>query len=272
MDRSFFGPGLETASGDGPEVGKGPRQPSQDERAVEQHANCRGPFNHGPAHFGLLRRLGGSGFAFASFCLLAGCVDSYVATQAPQVTPPQPSNMARREGVSPSGATVAVASFAGGPDGMRDRFIIAFDDAAQTQDIVMATPEAADYLVRGYLNAVPEGDGTAVTYVLDIFDANKHRTQRVEDQILLKAKAADPWSVVDASAVSAVAAKSAAALAAVLTNTPEAIVAAAHTNPANAGAPGAATAHAEEDGRTIVAATPPVGPPTAGGLGSLALH
>ncbi len=53
----------------------------------------------------------------------------------------------------------------------------AFDNAARAQDIVMATPDAADYLVRGYLNATQEGDGTAVTYVLDVFDAKKHRTR-----------------------------------------------------------------------------------------------
>ncbi len=244
MDRSFFSPGAA-------------QEPSAC-GAVIQPAIRRGP----------LHRLGRSGFALASFCLLASCVDSYVAAQAPQTPPPpRPTNMARRQGVSPSGASVAVASFVGGPDGVRDRFTAAFEDAAEAQDIVMADSAAANYLVRGYLDAVPEGEDTAVTYVLDIFDANKHRTQRVEDQITVKAKAADPWSVVDDHVLAAVAAKSAAALAAVLTNTPEAILAAARANPANAGG---------ETGRTIVAATPPVGPPDsappAGGLGPVALH
>jgi hypothetical protein len=138
----------------------------------------------------------------------------------------------------------------------------------------MATPAAANYLIRGYLNAVPEDNGTALTYVLDIFDSKKHRTQRVEDQILLKAQAPDPWSVVDDSALSAVAAKSAAALAAVLTNTPEAMLASTEAPPANA--PAVATAHAAEDGRTIVAAMPPVEDPSATasavGLRRVALH
>ena len=255
MGRSFFVPG---ATSDGAsEVGEGWRRPSVADLAQRD----------------FLASAGLKGLVLASFCLLAGCVENDVAAQAP---PPQPqaTNMERRPGVSPSGAAVAIVSLAGGPDGLRDSFSHAFDAAARTQNIVMATPAAANYLVRGYLNAVPEDNGTALTYVLDIFDSKKHRTQRVEDQILLKAQAPDPWSVVDDSALSAIAAKSATALAAVLTNTPEAVLAAAETPPANA--PAVATAQAADDGRTIVAATPPAEDPSAtasaGGLRRVALH
>lgn len=214
-----------------------------------------------------------SGLILASLFLLAGCVDNNVVAQAPPSPQPQPTNMARRPGVSPSGAAVAVVSFAGAPEGQKAAFSQAFDAAAKTQDIVMAEPPAADYLVRGYLNAVPEADGTALTYVLDIFDAKKHRTQRVEDRILLKAQAADPWSVVNDTALTEVAQKSAAALAAVLTNTPEAI-AANEAKPAKG--PPVATAQAADSGRTVVAATPPAAPPdvtaSAGVLRRVALH
>jgi hypothetical protein len=200
-----------------------------------------------------------SGLVLASFCLLAGCVDSYAALQTPEAPPqPHPSNIARRPGVSPSGATVALASFTGGPGGMGDRLTNAFEAAAKGQNIVIAEPAGADYLVRGYLDAVPESDGTAVTYVLDVFDSHKHRTQRVEDKVDVKVKAANPWSVIDDHTLAAVAAKSAAELAAVLTNTPEAILASAQ--PAT-GRPATVVAQDEEGGRTIVVATPPVGPP-----------
>ncbi len=251
MHRSFFAPGPASASDKVPEGGQPALQPPARGSTAKQYAIRRGA----------LHRLGTSSLALASCWLLAGCIDTYVAAPAPQTqAPPLPTNLVRREGVSPSGATVAVASFLGGPAGIRDRFTIAFDAAAKSQDIVMAEPAAANYLVRGYLNAVPEGDGTAVTYVLDIFDSKKHRTQRVEDQINIKAKAADPWSVVDDRALAAVAAKSAEALAAVLTNTPEALVAARN----------------DAVGHTIVAATPPVGPPgddaSGGDLRRLALH
>lgn len=221
-------------------------------------------------------RAGALGALFAAG-LLSGCVDSFVSAQLPQDAPPLPTstNIARRPGVSPSVVTVAVASLSGGPDLTRAHFASAFDSAAKAQEIIMATPDAADYLVRGYLNAVPEGDGTAVTYVFDVFDSKKHRMQRVEDEILLKAHAEDPWSVVDDSALSAVAAKSAAALAAVLTNTPQAIVAAAKAQPA--GASQEASQGLSQD-RSVVAASPPVGapigPPTqsSADLGRIALH
>jgi hypothetical protein len=222
----------------------------------------------------LFHRFRSAGLMLAACGFLAGCVDSFVSAQVPQETSAAPPNMTRRAGVSPSSVTVAVASLSGGPDAVRARFATAFDEAAKAQAIIMATPAAADYLVRGYLNAVPEPNGTAVTYVLDIFDSKKHRTQRVEDQILLKATAPDPWLVVDDSALTAVAAKSAAALAAVLTNTPEAIMAAAKVQPGTAQP--AVAADAGGDGRSIVAATPPVGPPEAAApapdLGRVALH
>jgi hypothetical protein len=211
----------------------------------------------------LLHRLGFCGLALVSFCLLAGCVDSITDSQAPQTGVPDPNAIARRPGINPGGATVAVASFIGGPDGVKQRFMAAFDNAARAQDIVMATPDAADYLVRGYLNATQEGNGTAVTYVLDVFDAKKHRTERLQDEIVLNATAPDPWSVVDDSALSAVAAKSAAGLAAVLTNTPQAI-AASQTQPATN------TAQGQQPDPTIVASSPTVGPP--GNPGSALLH
>ena len=208
--------------------------------------------------------------ALASFCLLAGCVDNNIASQAPP--PPHPTNIARRPGVSPSGATVALASFTGAPDGVKDRFTNAFDTAAKAQGIVTADPAAANYLVRGYLNAVPESDGTAVTYVLDVFDSQKQRAQRVEDRVDVKAKAPDPWSVIDDRVLAAVATKSAAELAAVLTNTPEAILASAEAKPmAESGRPATVVAQDQEGGRTVVNATPPetpsAGPPGASSPG-----
>lgn len=215
-----------------------------------------------------LRLAGVGGLMVAAACLLGGCVDSYTNAAAPQPPPETSTNIARLPGVSPAGASVAIASFAGTPDALRDRFAQAFTAAAKTQDIVMASPDAADYLVRGYLNAVPEDEGTAVTYVLDVFDAKKHRTQRVADEVFVQTKAPDPWSVVDDRVLTAVAEKSAAGLAAVLTNTPQAIAAA---KPQPAGAE-TSTAQATDDGHTVVAATPAVGPPPGGHPSTLALH
>jgi hypothetical protein len=217
--------------------------------------------------FESVRRAGIGTVLVAATCLLAGCVDSNVGAQAPQPSPEASTNIERRPGVSPAGATVAVVSLSGMPDAIRDRFTQAFDAAAKTQDIAMASSGAADYLVRGYLNAVPEEEGTAVTYVLDVFDAKKHRTQRVSDEIFVQTKTADPWSVVDDRILTAVATKSAAGLAAVLTNTPQAI-AAARTQPETT-----QTATAQpDDGHTVVAASPPAGQPSGGQTSTAALQ
>ncbi len=203
-------------------------------------------------------------------CLLAGCMDNNLA-QAPDPSSPPATNMARRPGVSPAGATVALASFSGAPQEITDRFTPIFADAARSGDVNFTDPDQANYFVRGYLNAHPEGDATAVSFVLDVFDSKKERTQRVEDEVLVKGQAADPWSLVDDQALAAVAAKSADDLAAVMTNTPEAVLAA---NPPPSDGHNVATI----DGQTIVAATPPPGAappsssPPSGGVGMAALR
>ncbi len=202
-------------------------------------------------------------------CLLSGCVDNNLA-QGPDPSVPPSTNMARRPGVSPAGATVALASFSGAPQEITDRFTPMFADAAKLGDINFTDPDKANYLVRGYLSAHPEGDATALAFVLDVFDSKKERTQRVEDEILIKGQAADPWSLVDDRALAAVAAKSSDDLAAVMTNTPEAILAA---NPP----PSDGHNVAAIDGQTVVAATPlpsaaPPSPSPSGGVGMAALR
>lgn len=178
--------------------------------------------------------------------------------------------MARRPGVSPAGATVALASFSGAPQEVTDRFTPIFADAAKRSQINFTDPDRANYFVRGYLSTHPEGAATAVAFVLDIFDSKKERVQRVEDEILIKGQAADPWSLVDDQALAAVAAKSSDDLAAVMTNTPEALLAA---NPR----PSEGHNVAAISGQTVVPATPPgAAPPTSsppsGGVGMAALR
>jgi hypothetical protein len=183
---------------------------------------------------------------------LAGCVED-VAQAPPVPAAPPADNIARRPDVSPAGATVAIASMGGAPAGLGDRFQAMFAAAAKRGNVSVIDGGSPNYLVRGYLSAYPDGDNaTAVAYVLDVFDSKKQRTQRVGDEILVRGQASDSWSLVSDDVLAAVAAKCAANLAAVMTNTPEAIAA----NSAPAAAAQVATAAAPTaDGRTIVAAT-----------------
>lgn len=184
---------------------------------------------------------------------LSGCVED--AAQAPVAASMSSDNIAARPGVSPSGATVALSSISGAPGAFDDKFQAMLTAYAKRSGVTIAQTGQPNYLVRGYLSADSEGDAaTIVSYVLDVFDAGKHRTQRVEDQVVLRGTAADPWSLVSDDVLATVAQKSAADLAAVMTNTPEAIAAstpsAAPAQQVAAGAPPPA-----QSGQTIVAAS-----------------
>jgi hypothetical protein len=188
---------------------------------------------------------------------LGGCVED--TAQAPVAAMPSSSdNIAPRPGVSPSGATVAVASIGGAPGGFDDKFQAMLTAYAKRAGVSIADAGQPNYLVRGYLSADSEGDAaTIVSYVLDVFDAGKHRTQRVEDEVVLRGTAPDPWSLVSDDVLATVAQKSAADLAAVMTNTPEAIAA---STPATAPVQQVASSSAQppaQDGRTVVAASVP---------------
>jgi hypothetical protein len=206
------------------------------------------------------RRVPGCRIGLALVCGfgLAGCVED-VAQAPPVPAAPPADNIARRPDVSPAGATVGVASISGAPAGLGDRFQAMFAAAAKRGNVSVVDGGSPNYLVRGYLSAYPEGDNaTAVAYVLDVFDSKKQRTQRVGDEILVRGQASDPWSLVNDDVLAAVAAKCAANLAAVMTNTPEAIAA----NSAPAAAAQVATAPVPPaDGRTVVAATVATSPP-----------
>ncbi len=182
--------------------------------------------------------------------LLAGCVD--MALHAPEAAAPvhPTTNMVRRQGVSPAGAGVALVGFAGAQQALADQFKAYFLKEAKQRDVNVTEADKANYLIRGYLNAYPQGAGTAVALVLDIFDANRQRAQRIEDQVTVKATAAEPWSVVDQSVLAAVAAKSADDLANFLTNTPEAVA-------ASEGRPASGRQLADSGQTTVASSVPP---------------
>ena len=84
-------------------------------------------------------------------------------------------------------------------------------------------PDAAKYIVHGYLSATKTADGVVIGYVWDVFDINQRRIQRVEDHVTAPGVAADPWSLANDRVLGNLAAKSAADLAALLSRTPEAM-------------------------------------------------
>jgi hypothetical protein len=131
--------------------------------------------------------------------------------------------MAARPGVSPRGAPVAIASLEGAPSPIAQKFIEKTRVEAAGLEVVVTDIRDAKYLVRGYLSAAPGDQGTVVSYVWDVFDSRRARVQRVEDAVAARASNGDPWSGVDDKALAELALKSAADLAAVLSNMPEAV-------------------------------------------------
>ena len=186
----------------------------------------------------------------AAFCLpLAGCVDT--ASQVRVEPAAAPSKIARRPGVSPRGATVALASVAGAPQDVNDRFALAFAQAAAQQDLTTVEPKKAEYLARIYIDAGPAEPGvTRLSYVVDLFDRSKKRIARLTDEASVKGGAADPWTAADDATLAALAARSAGDLADALTNTPEAVagasVASAAPSRSRAGQAGSSVAARQE--------------------------
>lgn len=152
---------------------------------------------------------------------LCGCVDTAVDLAARQTA------LVARPGVSPRGASVAIASLEGAPDEVIARFREKFASASEARDIALVEPEGApQYRLRGYLTATPGQNGGRIAYVWDIFDRQGQRAQRLTDEAIV-VPGADPWAALDEKSSVGLMSRAADNLAAFLTNTPEAIAAAA---------------------------------------------
>lgn len=180
---------------------------------------------------------------------LAGCVET-TAQREPQPQMPQRTNMVQRDGVSPRGASVAIADIQGVSVPVSEHLSAIFTQAARERDINLANAKTANYLVRGYLSASPAEGGATFALIWDVYDAKKRRTQRIDDLVFVKGVSGSLEAVDDVT-LTQIAAKSADDLAAVLSNMPEAIAAA--SSPST----NAFVAKASEDGITRVPGTPP---------------
>ena len=123
---------------------------------------------------------------FGLTVLVAGCVET-TAQREPQPQVPQRTNMVRREGVSPRGASVAIADIQGLSAPKADQLSRIFLQEARTREINLADAKTANYLVRGSLSASPAEAGATYALIWDVYDASKRRTQRM--MILFSSKA-----------------------------------------------------------------------------------
>ena len=167
---------------------------------------------------------------------LAGCVEAVGDLDGSAPAQPQTEAAAQAPALkagSPRAASAAFTRIEGAPGPVLAAFIQKLAVETRSRDINSVQPEAAKYIVHGYLSATKTSGGAVIGYVWDVFDSRQRRIQRVEDQITAPGAAADPWSLANDRVLGSLAAKSAADLAALLSQTPEALkegaVAAAET-------------------------------------------
>lgn len=150
---------------------------------------------------------------------LSGCVEAVPEFRA--TAGDLRSGLAASSHGTPQAATVAILSLTGAPDPVSSQFSQAFAKAAAAREITTADASTAHYLVRGYLSASAGDEGTDVTYVYDVFDANdQQRLDRLTDTLSVPAKGADPWAQATDQVVTSLAGHSADALASMLAESP----------------------------------------------------
>src|SRR5262245_58787478 len=82
-------------------------------------------------------------------------------------------------GLSERRVTVAVESVEGAPPAVVHRFVTLLNDEAAARNIIVVSPNEANYRVRGYLAAQrAEGAATSVSWVLDVYGPDRQRVVR----------------------------------------------------------------------------------------------
>lgn len=179
-----------------------------------------------------VKRLMALGVALGVAATLAGCVESAGDLDASVPSQTRAESQAQPEAAAPAGGAKAAspraasASFTrleGAPAPVMAAFIQKLAVETRGREIHSVQPDAAKYIVHGYLSVAKTAGGVVFGYVWDIFDSRHQRIHRIEDQIKAPGAAADPWSLANDRVLGSLAAKSAADLAALLSRTPEAL-------------------------------------------------
>ncbi len=97
-------------------------------------------------------------------------------------------------------ATIAIESIDGPPPAVARKLAARLSEEAQARRLaVVAGEEPANYRVRGYLSTHVERGKTSITWVWDIYGADKRRALRITGEEPSGNNARDSWSGVDES-------------------------------------------------------------------------
>jgi hypothetical protein len=124
-------------------------------------------------------------------CVLLGALASGCTTDGTT------SNVSLATGAG-VGPTIAFESIAGPPPGVFNRLVDDLSGEAQARNLAIASREgASNYRVRGYMAAQVIRGRTHISWVWDVYDADRLRTLRISGEEAGGRAGGDPWSVAD---------------------------------------------------------------------------
>jgi hypothetical protein len=108
------------------------------------------------------------------------------------------SNVSLATGSVPAGPTVAFESIDGPPPGVFNSLVDKLSTEGQARNLAIASREgASSYRVRGYVAAQVIRGRTHISWVWDVYDADKLRTLRITGEEAGGRAGGDPWSAAD---------------------------------------------------------------------------
>lgn len=109
---------------------------------------------------------------------------------------------------------ISIAPVIGAPEGIAKQLSQQLGSSLEARQIGVAKAgEAADFTVRGYVVAAKDKSATKISYIWDVNDASGKRVNRVTGEESGPLSDRDPWAVVTANIVQAIAERAAGSLA-----------------------------------------------------------
>jgi hypothetical protein len=154
-------------------------------------------------------------------CALMGCGQSDLMGQGEiAVAPAQQANLPN---LSPYPARVVLTSVEGPPVNQSGKVTQRIESAALAHQVQLIKGAQAEYFVRMYMATNSSDSGASLTYVWDVFDAQKRFQRRLEDRIAIAGtNSANLWTQMDEPMLNLLAERCASDLASFLAQTPEA--------------------------------------------------
>ncbi|MBN8995524.1 MAG: hypothetical protein J0H94_09865 [Rhizobiales bacterium] len=145
----------------------------------------------------------------ATAFILSACVAVPAPTPgpgAPTIGPKAAFTM-RSAPVKGAKASFALARLTGAPEDVVVTTTRTLQSQASARNLKFSATDdpSATYILKGYLSAVGDKQGTLLVYVWDVFDRNGTRLHRISGQEHGSGTTVDPWSGISSTTVSSAA-------------------------------------------------------------------